>query len=286
MRTVTGSAKRVMKGVCVVASALAPMPATAMTANGEIRLVDLAAERRLVISLGAVDGAPERSVAVRMPITATLYRFRAELLNAAGEPMGLDFAWGVTFFAATPLAESYEGAVAMARLSTGSHDLHLPRPYGVRLEAGDSITLVATLPTSGAPGAILRITMDYESAPATRLPAVSIAANETVATGSWTWRADVEGRLVAISGRQLVGAKRLVLEDATTGRVVWHMRAQFSVPGVEGQQAEVVRPGVTVQGGRIYRLRAVYAGAAPEQTYGGDTLHALVFPSSFASGAR
>ena len=286
MRLFTESNRQVMTRVLGLAAVLSPMPASAMTGNGDVRLLDLAAERRFVISISAVGDAPERSVTLRIPITATLHRFRAELLNAAGQPIGLDASWGVTIFSATPLAEGYEGAAAMARLTNGSNDLRVPRPYGVRLPAGDSITVVASLPTTGAPGATLRITIDYESEPATRIAAVAIASTETVATGTWTWRVEFDGRLVAIAGRQLLSVKELVLEDVTTGHVVWRTRTHYEVPGVEGQQSEVVRPGVSVWAGRIYRLRAVYAESNREQTHGGDTPIALVFPDGSSSGAR
>ena len=286
MQAMTEVTTRIVTRVLALVAAISPLPASAMTGSGDVRLLDLVAECRFVISIGAVDGAPERSVALRIPVTATLHRFRVELLNAAGQPIRLGASWGVAIFSATPLAEDYEGATAMARLNEGSDDLRLPRPYGVRLKAGDSISLVAALPTTAAPGATLRITIDYESAPATRIPAVAIAADETAVSGTWTWRADVDGRLVAISGRQLLGVKELVLEDVTTGRVVWHARAQFQVPGVEGQQSEVVRPGVSIRAGRIYRLRAVYALANHEQALGGAAPIALVFPAGSSSGVR
>jgi len=286
MRGFTGIKMRVLTPVLAVATVLSPMTATAKTGNADVRLVDVAAESRFVISIGAVDGVAQRSVSLRIPITATLHRFRVELLNAAGQPIGLGAPWGITIFSATPLAESHEEPAAMARLSNGSDDLRLPRPYGVRLAEGDSISIVAALPTTEDGGAMIRITIDYESEPATRLPAVAIAAVETAANGTWTWRPDCDGRLVAIAGRQLRGVKELVLEDVTTGRVVWHTRVQLLVPGVEGQQTEVVRPGVSIRGGRTYQLRAAYPVANPAQAIGSDTPIALVFPDASVSRDR
>lgn len=122
---------------------------------------------------------------------------------------------------------------------------------------------------------------------ATDRPAMTlIVPNRTLSTGNWTWVADADGRLVEISGRQLVGATELVLEDSSTGQVVWHERVQYAVPGFEGHESEVVHPGVKVQSGHSYRLRAVYVGSAPEQTLGDLSPRFVVFARSAVSTTR
>ncbi len=115
---------------------------------------------------------------------------------------------------------------------------------------------------------------------------VQIAKKDTVPTVIWIWRADADGHLVEISGAQLVGAKELVLEDSLTGQVVWHERAQYLMPGDEGQGAEVVHPGVTVQSGRSYRLRAVFARAVAGRALGEAAPSFLVFSKRPVSGVR
>lgn len=280
---------RIALSFLTAATLLPPTIARAARSNPSV-VVHRPEDFQTTVMLGPLDPratSSERSAVVRFPRSVTLYRFRAELIDAEGKAIGNAVPWGITFVTAAPMAESYMEAPAMARLSNGWADLSVPRPYGVHLAVGDSILILAALPTEGAPGATLRITLDYEASPASRLPAMVLASQETVATGAWTWRAEVTGRLVAIDGRQLAGAAELILEDATTGRVVWQMRVQYPSGNVAELRREAVRPGVMVQEGRLYRLRIRHeAQAKSEQRYGGDTPFAIVAPKRDAVAGR
>lgn len=283
------------RAVMLIAIAALILPSTAAradTADGtfadgavaaaRVTVQHIPDERRLVITVGPLHSqatSAECAAVARMPQVATLYRGHAELVDDSGTVLD-SVAWGVTLFAQAPLAESWEGASAMARLNSGHPGFSLPRPYGVQLGENDSLMIVAAFPPSAGRRTVLRITLEYEAQPATRLAAVAVAPQESVSTGSWTWRADVGGRLVAFVGPQLLGAEALALEDVTTGREVWSQRMQFPVDERGAQLSEVVRLGVTLEEGRLYRLRAVYPRAAvPAQLVGGDTPLAIVLPA-------
>jgi hypothetical protein len=187
-----------------------------------------------------------------------LHHFVGELLDAQGQRIAGPVDWTITVG---------NGGAAIARLSNQRQDLQIPRPYGVRLEAGDSLVVVGELP-SQLDGAILRVRLEYEepAAARTRLPVQARTAlalesrrirGEEVRESSWSWVAQDGGRLVAITGRQLVGAEEVILEDAERGVVVWRMRAPPRMAGDVRQVQETLRPGVSLEAGRTYRLRIV-----------------------------
>lgn len=283
MRTVIRQAIRTITAGFAAFAMLAPTIASANEHAPAVHVVDRPDERRLVVTIGPLDRAQpgtERTVAVRMPVTAMVYRFQAEMRDPSGRVLGPDHYWGVTIFATPSDEQSWRARPATARLSTGAADVEIKRPYGLRIGAGDSVTFVAALPAEGAEGAMLHLVMEYESVPATRLPALAIASEETVSTGSWTFRVEVSGRLVVISGRQLIGAEILVLEDVTTGEELWRSPRRLS------KQDDLIRPAKLIEAGRLYRLRALYASPGPDQTHGGDTPLAIVSPSRPSNGDR
>jgi hypothetical protein len=219
-----------------------------------------------------------RPVTVHLPRAAVLHRFVGELVDAAGQRIAGPVEWTITVGS---------GAVAIARLSNQHHDLQIPRPYGLRLDAGDSLVVVAELP-SQLEGASLRVRMEYEEPAAvrTRLPAQARTATaldsrrirgEEVREGTWSWVAQDGGRLVAITGRQLIGAEEVILEDTARGTVVWRMRAPPRQAGEVRQVHETLRPGVALVPGRTYRLRIVTPMDVPASR-AGDTPLWIVVP--------
>jgi hypothetical protein len=275
--------RRVLTMVFLAPAALA---AADLPKLGE--LVDRPAERSLVVALNTGDslsGLPvgqfgERSVVVRVPRTVVLHRFRVELLDAAGTPIASPASWGLSLFSVT--SGEFE---PVARLTTSNADVRLPRPYGVRITSNDSLMVVASLAGADAPeGSYLQLTLEYE-ATETAISRLAVTSQSTTeapdASSAWTWVPAEKGRLVAISGRALACADELVLEDATTGAVLWRTRTASPVPSiVSTQQSEVIRPGVVLEAGRVYRLRAAYADAAA--ACGSGTPVAITFPGAHA----
>lgn len=233
-------------------------------------------EGRMVVSVGAAEGR----FTVRLAHDAIIHGVRFELATAAGEPL-LDLPWEATLAASTVLGA--DGTVAL--LDDGRPELRVPRPYGLRFSASDSMTISHRMKAeTGTEGAILRLTIEYER-PAmrmSRLPVVALALRPPMASDAvdtWTWQPDVDGRLVAISGRELVGAESIVLEDATTGAVLWHTEPQRTGAGdAHGSaQGELIRPSITLRQGRSYRLRALFSGQRPRR--GASAPLAVLVPS-------
>ncbi len=222
--------------------------------------------RRMVLTLPArevsvarVAGVEVRSITVPVPQAMILHRFGGEL---DGAPLG----WSAAVIISPPRPDRpHESRLAQLR-----HDrpmIELPRPYGIRLEVGDSITVQALVPSGAGRDAELRISIDYEAfgVSNTRLAVVAVRPDLQLnrtgllvdsAAGAWYWTPDVDGRLVAISGRQLSGAEELVVEDVITGETLWRTRATFP-PSPNASKREVIRPGIVLQAGRTYRLRII-----------------------------
>jgi hypothetical protein len=285
MRTISQKATRTMQAILSLILFLSPVGAQALGNGPEVRVIHRVEEKQFVFLIGPLAGAEagaELRATLPVPVTGMIFRVASDLMDGAGRTFGSDVSWGMTLFTMKPDAQSWMLPPATARLSNGSPEVMIERPYGQLIVAGDSMLIVAALPTEGAPGAVLRITMDYEAVPSSRVAAVMIAPEETVASGSWTWRPEVSGKLVMITGRQLAAARTLVLENATTGEVIWDSGPKPSY----GQSDDLVRPVATVQAGGLYRLRAIYDSAAPDQVHGGDTPLAIVFPGRATPSQR
>ena len=157
----------------------------------------------------------------------------------------------------------------MVRLNERTREVVLPKPLGYRMEATDSIRIVAAL--TSLQDAQVRLSMHYEAVAGTasRLAVRALPQVESSVDGdaarSWSWQAESAGRMLAITGAALAGARELVLQDVVTGAVVWH--------SLVGQATQAQRLGVVVQPGRIYRLTARYSVTAAT---GNEPLVALV----------
>lgn len=215
------------------------------------------AEGRLVVGL---DGAQGRFT-VRLSHAAIVHGVRFDLVDAEGNSVS-NLPWEATL--STSAAQGEAGQVAI--LDAEQPALRVPRPYGIRMGAEDSITIFSNVASVEGMETTLRVTIDYElpEARTSRLAAVALSARATAQTSitedSWTWQPEVGGRLVAISGRELEGAQSLVLEDASTGAVLWHTRTQQAA----ATQGDLIRPSVTLEQGRAYRLRAIFGGDRSE----------------------
>ncbi len=234
------------------------------------------AEGRLIVSLDGAQG----HFTVRLSQAAIVHGVRFDLVDAEGNVVS-DRPWEATLSTSAAQGE----ATQVALLDAEQPALRVPRPYGIRMGAKDSMTIFSNVATEGTETA-LRVTIDYELAEArtSRLAVVALAARATAQVAgsedSWTWQPAVGGRLVAVSGRELEGAEALVLEDATTGAVLWHTRAQQ----VAGAQGDLIRPSVTLEEGRAYRLRAIFGGeGAPRRAQRASAPLAVLVP---VRGAR
>lgn len=280
MRTVTGRATRLVQGILAIGAMLAPVDAAAFTSPARVSVVHRPENRQWIVSIALPDSSAasaERRLVLSVQVPGLHFRFLGQLVDRTSQPLGSEFLWGATLFAAPSDPQSWREAPATARLSSGAPEVRIARPYGLPLAVGESMTIVAALPVDAPAGSVLRIIIEYESVPASRFAAIPVASEETVATDSWTFRAEVPGKLVVVSGRQLADAETLVLEDITTGVEIWRLPPRLD-------RVAIVRLSVPVEGGRLYRLRATY-GASAEQAHGGDTPIALVSPSGAGYGA-
>lgn len=233
-------------------------------------------ERRIVITLDqsdtnwAAQGVSQRRMSLRMAHAAVVHRLRVDLVDAQGDVISTGAAWDVTIWSAS-------NGGALATLNDAHPEMRVPRPFGLRLEATDSLTVELDVRDLGSAGSTLRAVIDYElpDAAASRLPVMALTSsravlNADVATSQdvWTWQPAVQGRLVAVSSEALARADEIVLEDVETGAVLWRTRTQRPVTGAAGhQRQEQIRPGITLEEGREYRLRTIYAAnAAPSDS--------------------
>lgn len=277
-------------------TALTLLTTSAAAQQADPRFRNQPSERRILVSLGGADadaGTSSDTISVlsvvgRLSHAATLHRFRVDLLDSTRQRVLEAPAWEVAVFADAPTSDRSQGVFPIAQLSPDAPEIRVPRPYGVPLDPQDAIRIVATLPAMDPEATMtLQITIEYESPdqPVSRLPVLSLSVGElptartesdgTGTSRSWAWQPVADGRIVAIAGRHLAGAEALILEDATSGEVLWSTRAQNPQPGTSsGRQGEIIRPSVIVRSGRTYQLRVIYA-AASALLSGTDTARSL-----------
>jgi hypothetical protein len=260
------------------------------------QLASTTGERRVVFTLDQSDsnwvtlGVSQRRLSLRMAHAAIVHRLRVDLVDAQGEVILEGASWDVSIWSSS----SSNGV--MATLDETRPELRIPRPYGLRLNADDSLTVEVDVHALGAAGSTLRAVIDYElpDAGTSRLPVLALTSSRAMpSVGStvqdaWTWQPTVEGRLVAVSGATLSHADEIVLEDVETGAVLWRTRTQRSVgASAAATGPEQIRPGVTLEEGRAYRLRTIYAAnAAPSEHRRAVAPLAVMMPSSSASNVR
>lgn len=286
MPATPNAVRRTITRVAAIVLAAAPI---AVAAQG---LEPVRGDQRVVLTVTQGDdgwaeqGIDQRRISLRLAHAAIVHRLRVDFVDAMGEPIVDAAHWSVTLWTSNALGED----AAMTQLSAVAPELRVPRPYGLRFDAEDSITVVVTMQATGAMHGTLRAIIDYELPVqrTSRLPVLALTA--TVARGqhddgavedAWTWRPTVDGRLVAVSGQTLASADELVLEDAATGAVLWRTRVQRGVASEAAYASgDIVRPGVALQEGRTYRMRAVYADGTRAQAVGdASTPLAVMMPS-------
>lgn len=252
-------------------------PATACAADGaSFRLVELDGEQRMVVLMRVSDQA-EGTVHVPVLRTALVHGIFAELVDAEGRRLSAPFVLQV-FGAARAVADA-EMPSALLRLSADHPGLILPRQYGVPIEAGDSLRLSAQLPEGI--DVELRITLEYElpGQASQRMPVRAVAATAAIVRpvarvteteAEWVLYPDADGRLLAIAGRQVIGAEEMVLQDVATGEELWRERLNNGGSRSAAQRRTIARPAVLVEKGRTYRLRVRFATVEQRTAMDGD----------------
>lgn len=228
--------------------------------EGRVTWVD---GNRMLVSLAAFDpadgrpGSDVRRIAIAMTEEVLLYGFRAELLDANDRALSASGPWRIEIAVARG---------SLLALDEALDELVVPRPFGLRMRAGDSLIVVGRRPAPIARGELLSLAIDYERPVSRRrLPAVasSVVARWTaVDTASrtvdieWEWRATTDGRLVSLTLPRIERAVALQVVDLESGDLLWQgpllLGADAAAPGT----GLVLRPDVRVRQGRRYGVRA------------------------------
>lgn len=266
-KAITTNGRRANIGM-VIALSLIPQTVAAIANRLETR--DSTANPRLVATVPL--GRAQSATGIRVGQAAMLHSFRIEAVDANGQPVR-DVRFDVTI-------EAGEGSARrpIARLSDAATEVRLPKPLGYRVNAADSIHVVATAIQGSS--AHLRVTIELDAADrgvsrlGVRALAQIRASNGSDSTQrmtrSWSWKAESSGRMLAFAGVALDGVRELVLQDAENGVVIWRK--------VAGQSTRAERLGVAVEAGRVYTLTAIY-GAIESREVSGGSLLALALPS-------
>jgi hypothetical protein len=170
------------------------------------------------------------------------------------------------------------GSRLLGHVTSAQRVFDLPRPLGLRLEAGDSVQLRGRVSAATAETVYVVVMMEYEplDAPASRL---AVHAVQLQLTGAMMteWRSPVDGRLMALAGLCADLAGELVLEDAETGAVLWRDVLRPAGGEAFGGGAAVVRIGTQVSAGRLYRL-TLRTGSGEPPAAAELLLHMLLVP--------
>lgn len=280
-------------GVCHLLSAepvVVPMgpsaPGLGPAQSPYLRLADNARRRELVIEVGPVD-LPARSMAQHsqelvyqltyLPFDAWVHGFRVELVDARGHPVPRRVLHHID--TTRPAARDLFLPVAQRFVALGAETRpeHLPGWLaGVPIHRGEPL-LVSTMlhnPTSTAyTGVRVRLVLPYtRSRP--RLEVSGFRLDVMFPTGpmefdlppgrtvrSWEGSPSVAARLLGITGHLHKDAEWLVLEDLTTGAVIWRARPRTDARGeLTGMPVSFPRLGLgqPVYPTHRYRITASY----------------------------
>ncbi len=186
-----------------------------------------------------------------------VFHLAGEVVDAAGKPIAGPVEWNVTVTSGRH--------TAVLHLTSARAELNVQRPFAYRLDRGDSLVVAAQVP--GIADARVQVTVGFEmgerAASRIAVRPVAVAADapeddEVAARGaplSWIWTADAPGRLVAMHAPQMAGATAVIVEDATTGEVIWRADGPPRLVGAAQPLRETQLPGIVLSPGRTYRIR-------------------------------
>lgn len=248
--------QRYLIAKCIAATiASAPLPAeSAVELAVPARVETVRARSQIVIAVRPDADTSTTWLAV-LPADHEVmaYRFRATL-------MGSSPARGRWNVRVTDHGRDRE----VVRLGDGSDDILLSRPWGVRLNGGDTLIVeFERLDASVRPDSVV-VLIEYEAVGGERsrvgvLPATAArAADDSSASAlTWTWTTPAHGRLVAIQGLDNRNVVHVAVADAGTNEPL------FSRALASDALAGAVRLGVAVRAGRTYRVTVTQEAGAP-----------------------
>lgn len=229
------------------------------------------AGRQIVIVIGPVAGGTAFADAIQLPRAVMLHRVTIEVVSVSGDVFD-----AATFEAFLTAMDASLGP--LGHFDTGARTLELPRPLGLRLEAGESLAVRGTVSTSLPDDLYVSIRLDCEplDGPVSRLAVLPVRIRFAGAAVS-EWRAPVDGRLMALAGVPDDVAGELILEDGETGAILWREILQPAAGEAFGRRGNVARVGAQVRAGRLYRL-TLQAAPADGSAPAAPMVHALLMP--------
>ncbi|HUF28924.1 MAG TPA: hypothetical protein VMM18_18225 [Gemmatimonadaceae bacterium] len=302
--------RRMSVALVVIVMAAQPIEARAASAGpkvgkGELRMEDKPGEKRLVVTVGPISSPAYAVGAIGVPLeaggrivrSAIAHRLRVELVDSAQRPVHGGTMWEATLYAHSA-TQAGRSSSSIARFDHSRATVDLPKPLGYRLEAGDSVLVVAMIGESESEIAgdlYLVVTIEYEplDGPVSRLAVVPVDLGssrvdsgapspdgEQLLRRSWDWTPDVGGRILALTGVVVEDAHELVLDDPATGIVLWRTTNRQRAGAGFVRPSQCVRLGVVIEAGRGYRLTAILPeSSASSQSPGADAIRALVLPN-------
>lgn len=288
--------------IWVVAMALLAVPARmhASPPDQAATRRDRAAEYTLSLDVELASAGPDGNASdrttsrtIRLADAAILHRFRVTGDDSVFLATGREGRWVATVIVGSGAGDGARHA-ARLHLSSNRREFTLPSPLGLLVDAGDVVVFEVTQAGGARSSERLRLFIDGDKVdgPATRLGVVAMAASahrdgmpmQGLATErgevTWEWSPAVDGRILAIAGSVWQNTRDLVLEDVTTGERLWELTSRGDVAyGALSTAGDVIRLGVPVQAGRVYRLRATLRGVASgDHGAASGTLVALLLP--------
>jgi hypothetical protein len=244
-----------------------------------VRIVDDAAHGRLTIVVervrvgtaepGSFDGA------VRLSRGLMVHSITVEVVAMDGHARH-GAAAGPWFEASLGARVGGLPTTMMLDFSPAFPALDLPRPLGLRLDAGDSLWVRARADSATGGELQLRIMLDYSplEGPVSRLAVLPVQLTPT--GSSYEWEAPIAGRLMAFAGLPAGMEGELLLQDVETGSTLWRSVLHSAGSEAFSGRSDVAHVGTPVQAGRRYRLTLQLAdGAVPAATH---LVHTLLLP--------
>lgn len=206
-----------------------------------------------VIQSGGDSAGQRIEVRERVPHKMMVFRFRVEVsaLRADEESLASP-KWVATLYIVR------HNSRTVLPLTTDAPDLTFPKPLGVELSAGDSVILTVEMERPESRTRVARITIGHDplDSPTARVGIRPFGANVGSAGDSLvvTWKNDVNGRLMVVTGVLCPSVAEMHLLDVTTGAILWSNsatgRAGFDASNPVGVQWF----GVSLIAGHEYRL--------------------------------
>ncbi len=158
------------------------------------------------------------------------------------------------------------------RFSRDEREVTLPRPLGVALRTGDSLTLEVYTEGRATSRIVLLVTVDYE--PVDRRGgrmsvdpvSADLAPDGNARSVSWEFSPESGGRVLAVCGALLARATSIELVNVASGEVLWSLTVPASAQRNAIGTGGVVRLGVPVRATETYRFTVVLDAVVGAET--------------------